>query len=106
MAISGDHDLGAAGGDAGHGGGERHAGQPGRAELGRDGVGEPLDLVVEEVQVGEDRADHERVVVLEAALQRLAQRGQLGAQSALGELGEHDWVGGARHERVEHRAPG
>ena len=37
----------------------------------------------------EDRADHERVVGLEAALQRLAQRGELRAQPALGQLGEH-----------------
>jgi hypothetical protein len=43
---------------------------------------------------------------MEAALERFAQRGQLSAQPALGELGERDRVGGGGHERVEHRASG
>jgi hypothetical protein len=63
--------------------------------------GESLDLLVEEVQVGEHRADDEGVVGLKAALERFAQRGQLGAQATLGEFGESDGVGGAGHERVE-----
>ena len=43
---------------------------------------------------------------LKAALERLAQGGELGAQLALGQIGEHLRVGRAGHERVEHRAPG
>jgi hypothetical protein len=78
----------------------------GRAQLGLDRVGESLDLLVEEVQVGEDRADHQRVVGSEAPLERFAQGGELGAQSALGQLGQHVRVGRARDERVEHAAAG
>ena len=77
-----------------------------RAELLLDRVGEPVDLLVEEVEVGEDRADHQRVMGVEAALQRLAQRRELRAQPALGEVGEHLGVGRARNERVEHRPAG
>src|SRR5512144_2537250 len=43
-----DHDLGGALGDAGHRGGQRDAGLPGRAQLGLDRVREPLDLLVQE----------------------------------------------------------
>jgi hypothetical protein len=78
MCQTGCQDLGRAGGDAGHGRGERHARQSGRAQLGLDRVPQLLDLFVEEVQVREDRADHERVVGLEPALERVAERGQLG----------------------------
>ena len=39
-----------------------------RAELLLDRGGEQVDLLVEEVEVGEDRADHERVVRLETSL--------------------------------------
>ena len=42
-----------------------------RAQYLLDRVGEPLDLLIEEVQVREDRADQQRVVGVEAALQRL-----------------------------------
>jgi hypothetical protein len=44
------------------------------------------------------------VVAGEAALQRLAQRGDLLAQRALGQLGEHVGVVGAGDQRVEHLA--
>jgi hypothetical protein len=71
-----------------------------------DRVGEPVDLCIEEVQVGEDRADQQRVQVVEATLQRLAQRGELLAQAALGQLGKNVGLGGAGHERVEHRPAG
>src|SRR5256886_600480 len=71
-----DHDLGGAGGDAGDRAREPDAGGE-RAELFLDRVGEPIDLLVEEVEVGEDRADHERVVSLETTLERLLERGQL-----------------------------
>ena len=100
-----DHDLGGASGDAGNRGGERNA-ELDRAELLLDRLGEPVDVLIEEVEVLEDRADHERVVRLEATLQGFAQRGDLGAQPALGEVGQHLGIGGAADERVEHRATG
>ena len=51
-------------------------------------------------------ADDQRVLGVEAALERLAQRRQLLAQLPFGELGEHRRVGRARDERVEHRPAG
>ena len=54
-----------------------------RAQLFLDRVREPFDLLVEEVQVREDRADQQRVLGVKAPLQRLAQRG---SQPALGQL--------------------
>jgi hypothetical protein len=78
--------------------------RPERADLLFDRVREPLDLLVEEVQVREDRADQQRVQRLEATLQCLLQRRDLLAQLAAGQLGEHLGVGRAGHERVEHRA--
>ena len=45
-----------------------------------------------------------RVQMVEAALERLLQRRDLGAQPALGQLGEHLGVGRAVDQRVEHRA--
>jgi hypothetical protein len=45
-------------------------------------VGELLDLLVEEVDVVEDRADPDGGRVIKAALQRLLERGDLGAQPA------------------------
>src|SRR3990172_41582 len=89
------------GAGAGRGGGGGGAGGGGGGGVG--GGGEALDVLVEEVDVGEDRADDERVLVAEAALERLAQRRDLGAQPAARELGEHGWVGGASDERVQHR---
>ena len=67
-ADLGDHHLGGAGGDAGDRGGQRDGRLPGRAQLGLDRLGELGDLLVEEVQVREDRADDQRVMGLEAAL--------------------------------------
>jgi DNA anti-recombination protein RmuC len=75
-----------------------------RADLFLDRVCQLLDLLVEEVQVREDRADQQRVQRLEAALQRLAQRWELLAQLAASQLGEHVGVGRAGDQRVEHRA--
>ena len=51
-----------------------------RGDLCSDHLGEPLDLLVEEVEVGEDRTDQQRMQLIEAALKRLAQRRQLLAQ--------------------------
>jgi len=52
--------------------------------------------------VREDLPDHERVLVLEAADERLAQCGDLLAQLPTREFGEHVRVGRAGDERVEH----
>ena len=71
-------------------------------DIGREAV----DRLVEKVDVREDLPDHERVLVLEAADERLPERGDLRAQLSARELREHGRVGGAGHERVEHVAPG
>jgi hypothetical protein len=76
-----------------------------RGELGLDRLGEQLDLLVEEVQVGEDRPDQERVVCIKATLERFAQRCDLRAHPALGQIGQDLGVSRARNERVEHRPP-
>ena len=59
-----------------------------RGELRLDLVGEQLDLLVEEVEVGEDRRHDQRVLAVESADQRLLERRDLRAQLALGQLGE------------------
>jgi hypothetical protein len=64
------------------------------------------DRLVEEVDVGEDLADEQGVVAGEAALERFAQRRQLGAQASACQLGEQVGVVGAADERLEHRPPG
>jgi hypothetical protein len=64
------------------------AASPKRGDLLPDRFGQRGDLGVEEVEVGEDRPDPDDVQVIEAALERLAQRRKLGAQAALGEIGE------------------
>ncbi len=65
---------------------------PERGEALLDRVGEPVDLLVEEVEVGEDRSDQQRVQLIEAALERFLQRRQLPAQLALGQVSEDDRV--------------
>jgi hypothetical protein len=101
-----DHDFGGSLCDAGDAGRQLDAGGCLRVQLQMlaDGLRDSVDLLVEEVQVSEDRSDHDGVVGLEAALQRLAQRGDLGAEFAAGEIGEDVGVGRSRDERVEHRA--
>jgi hypothetical protein len=42
-----------------------------RGDLLLDRIGEQRDLLVKEVQLGEDRADDQRVLSVKAALQRL-----------------------------------
>jgi len=74
-----------------------------RAELLLDLGREPVDRLVEEVDVREDLPDDQRVLVGEAADQRLAQRRDLLAQLATCELCEHVRIGRAGHQRVEHR---
>ena len=74
-----------------------------RGDLLPDRLGEARDLLVEEVDVGEDRPDPDGVQSVEAALERLPERRQLGAQAALGELGQQLGIGRARDQCVEHR---
>ena len=64
-----------------------------RSDLLFNRLGERSDLLVASVDVREDRADPDSVQMINAALQRLAQRGQLGAKAALGHIGEHVGVG-------------
>ena len=104
-ADLGDDHLGGAPLNAGDGA-QQFNGRLERGDALLDRVGEPLDLLVQEVQVGEDRADQQRVQVVEAAFQSLAQRGDLLPQAAFGQLGEDLGVSGAGHQRVEHRASG
>lgn len=49
--------------------------------------------------------DPDGVQVIEAAHERLHERGQLCAQASLGEVGEQLRVGRPRDQRVEHPAP-
>ena len=62
------------------------------------------DRLVEEVDLGEHLRDEQRVMAGEAALERFSERGDLLAQRALGQLGEHVGVVGAGDQRVEHPA--
>ena len=81
----------------------------GRVERGDallDRVRQPVDLLIEEVQVREDRADQQRVQIVEAALQGFPKRGDLLTQAPLREIGEHLGISRAGHERVEHRPAG
>ncbi len=77
-----------------------------RAGLLLDRVGEPVDLLVQEIDVREDRTDPQGMHLVKAALKGLAQRGELDPQAALGEVGQNLRVGGAVDQRVEHRATG
>src|SRR5262249_20536355 len=78
-ADLGDQALGAAALDAGDRAEQLNGGRE-RADLLLDRLREPVDLLVEEVDVGEDRPDPGRVQPVEAALQRLPQQRQLPAQ--------------------------
>ena len=60
------------------------------------------DRLVEEVDLGEHLSHEQRVVAGEPALERFAQRGDLLAQRALGQLGEHVGIVSAGDQRVEH----
>jgi hypothetical protein len=101
----GDDDLGGAAPDAGDRAQQLHRRRE-RAELLLDRGRQFVDRLVEVVDVRQDPPDDQRVLDVEAALERFAQRGDLLARLAARELGEHDRVGGARDERVEHRATG
>jgi hypothetical protein len=100
-ADLGDDALGAAPLNAGNRA-EQLNGLLERGHLFPDRLGQRSDLLVEEVDVRKDRADPDGVQMIKAALQRLAQRRQLGAQPALGEVGQHVGVGRALDQRVEH----
>lgn len=67
-----DHDLGSPLGDTGDSGRQLDAGGHLRVQVLGDRFGEPVDLLVKEVQVGEDRANHDGMVGFEAAFQRFA----------------------------------
>ena len=54
----------------------------------------------------EDRADDQRVMRLKASFERYFERGDLGTQLAVREVGEYLGIGRAGDERVEHRAAG
>ena len=59
-----------------------------RGDVFPDRLGQARDLRVEEIEVVEDRPDPDRMQVIEATLQRLPERLDLGAQLAPGEIGE------------------
>jgi hypothetical protein len=101
-----DHHFGGPLCDAGDRGRQCDGGMSGRAQLSLDRVRELVDLLIQEVQVREDRADDQRVVRLEAALQRLTQRRDLRPQLPLGQVGEDLGIGRSLNERVEHRPAG
>src|SRR5439155_9916442 len=66
-----------------------------RGDLLLDCLRELLDRLVEEVDVGEDPADDQRVLRAEATRERFPER----------EVSQHFRVGRARNERVQHRPP-
>jgi hypothetical protein len=59
-----------------------------RGDLLLDRGRQTLDRFVQEVDVGEDLPDDQRVLCVETALERLAQRGELRAQLAARDVGE------------------
>jgi len=73
-----------------------------RSDLFADRLGEPVDLLIEEVDVREDRADPQCVVLFEASLERLSQGWDLLAQLPPREVREHLRVSLAGDQRVEH----
>jgi hypothetical protein len=77
-----------------------------RAQLLLDGIREPVDLLVEGVDVREDRADPEGVMGVEVAFERFAQLRDLLAHLPARQLRQDVGVGGAGDQRVEHVAPG
>src|SRR3954454_24048016 len=75
-------------------------------ELLLDRLRQALDVLVEEVDVGEDRANPEAVVLVEVARQRFARGGDLLAHLPPRELRQRVRIGLAGDQRVEHVAPG
>jgi hypothetical protein len=104
-ADLGDDALGAAVLDAGHRAQQLNRRRE-RADLLLDHVGALFDLLVQEVDVAQDRADPQPVMGVDMPLQGLAQRGDLLAHLPAGQLGEHRRVALAGDQRVEHVAPG
>jgi len=64
---------------------------------------QPFGRLVAVIDARQRLRDHERVMGAKAALQRLAQRWQLGPQSPLGKLGERLGVADPGHQRLQHR---
>src|SRR3954471_12119037 len=77
-----------------------------RADLFLDHAGELFDLLVEEIDVAQDRADPQPVMGVEVSGERLAQGGDLLAHLPPRQFGEDRGIGLAGDERVEHVAPG
>ena len=77
-----------------------------RGDLLPDRLSQRRDLPIKKIDVLEDRADPHGVEMVKAALQRLLERRDLGAQPAARELGENLRIPRPVHERVEHRPPG
>jgi hypothetical protein len=77
-----------------------------RADRVLDDAGELLDLLVEEIDVPQDRADPQPVVGVEVSGERFAQGGDLLAHLSARQIGENLRVGLAGDQRVEHVAPG
>jgi len=55
-----------------------------RAQLFLDRVGQPLDLLIQEVQVSQDRADQQRPPGVEASLERLLELRERSSRIGLG----------------------
>jgi hypothetical protein len=94
-----------AGADAGNGAEQlNRSGE--RGDLGLHLGVEPADRGTEVIDVVEQHAQQQRVVLTEPALQRQPQVGDLHPHPGLGEVGEHRWVAFAGDQRLEHRAGG
>jgi hypothetical protein len=75
-----------------------------RGDLLGDHLGQAGDLLIEEIDVGEDRSDPQCVHAVKAATQRVLERGDLLTQPSAREIGQHCGDGRALDERVEDRA--
>ena len=76
-----------------------------RAQLLRDRVTQPLDRLLQIVEMRQQFADQPRVVSPKAPDQGLSQRRQLGAQAAFGQLGQHVRIGDALHQGLRIARP-
>jgi hypothetical protein len=86
---------------------ERDTGLAGvRREQGVDVLVEPRDRCFQVGGVVQAQPDQQGVMIGETPAQRLAQRGDLAPQHALGQLGEHIRITLADDQRGEHRAAG
>ncbi len=77
-----------------------------RMDLVLDHRGELVDLLVEEIDMAQDRADPEAMMSIEVARERLAQSGDLLAHLPARQVGQDLGVGLAGDQCVEHVTPG